>query len=115
MYVRFMGFCPNDPVAVNPCTRVRTYEVRDERDEIIAGSVVTQEYNHVTQGGATSINTTFYGARFADTINAGLQPEFRYYQQFSVQVGGIKATPGFVGHGKRTEWSRLWHPRCSHP
>jgi hypothetical protein len=60
------------------------------------GQCVPKEYNYVTQGGATSINTTFDGARFADNINAGLQLEFTYYQQFAVQVGGINATPGFV-------------------
>lgn len=76
--------------------RIRTYEVRNEIDEIIAGGVVTQEYNYVTEGAATSINTQFRGARFNDNIYAGLQSGWTYYQQFSVEVTGLNATPGFV-------------------
>jgi hypothetical protein len=33
---------------------------------------------------------------FEDNINAGLQAGFTFYQQFSVQVWGLNATPGSV-------------------
>jgi hypothetical protein len=77
-------------------SRVRTYEVHDETGNMIAGRVVTQEYIYTTQGGTTSVNTTFMGARFDDTISAGLQRLFTFYQQFTVQVWGLNATPGPV-------------------
>lgn len=42
-------------------TRLRTYEVRDETNNIISGTVLTQEYVDVTSGQPTSINTPFKG------------------------------------------------------
>ena len=58
---------------------------------------ITLEHIHVVDGGKpTSINTPFYGARFVDTINKSLQSGWTFYQQFSVSVTGLNATPGFV-------------------
>jgi hypothetical protein len=77
--------------------RRRAYEVQDIDNTPIPGGVTRFERIYVVSGGkSTSINTPFRGTRFIDTINKNLMSNWTFYQQFSVSITGLNATPGAV-------------------
>jgi RHS repeat-associated protein len=78
-------------------SRLRTYEIRDETDHIIAGSVWVQEYNYVVSGQQmSSIGSHWTSARFTDNLARGNNGDITMYQQFTVQIWGLNSTPGAI-------------------
>ena len=75
---------------------VKRVRLQDEGNQLLAGSVFIREYNYVVQGEMTSANKSWTMARFDDSIARGYGNDIVQYQQFTVQVWGLNATPGPV-------------------
>ena len=82
---------------VGSVQRDRAYEVRDERNILLRGATFIQEYNYVVSGQTmTSIGTHWTTVTFTDQLARQGNSDIVMYQQFTVQMWGINATPGPV-------------------